>query len=426
MAKTIICLGQESQSTDGRIPVNEKPPSSEAVRTSIGETSSASSISSAEDVCLSTEEVSPSSVTQAVRNDAGEVSSCTSTESICPAAKEVPLASKPEETPPVSKTGDVSSDSSSAKPYPVGESCSTAFSWLDTDDPASTVLVYQSELDYISRCIMDCPNIETGGQLFGFWTVTGIPVVLFAIGPGPKANHSHAFFNQDVDYLLKVGNHLISKYGLQHIGEWHSHHKLGLARPSSHDASTMVNCIRKQNLGRFLLCIGNCSDYSSTLNAFNFSQKAGYDYKHADWEVKNGTSPFRTAIAQDKLFCGLLIDPCTKNAAWGSEAPSCSPSYENGYWLMDKTNNFVLKRIIDRLASESINGNCSVQIDQYKIVHLSFLTEDGKLRIVFPIGFPNKPPEIMHDGKELESVNARWISTGDIYSDFFNYFDALH
>lgn len=29
------------------------------------------------------------------------------------------------------------------------------------------VIIYQSELDYISRCILDFKNIETGGQLFG-------------------------------------------------------------------------------------------------------------------------------------------------------------------------------------------------------------------------------------------------------------------
>ncbi len=43
---------------------------------------------------------------------------------------------------------------------------------------APCALVYQSEMDFVSRCILDCPNIETGGELFGFWTATGIPVVL--------------------------------------------------------------------------------------------------------------------------------------------------------------------------------------------------------------------------------------------------------
>lgn len=45
-------------------------------------------------------------------------------------------------------------------------------------DSASVAMIYRSELNYISRCILDSKTIETGGQLFGFWTSTGIPVVL--------------------------------------------------------------------------------------------------------------------------------------------------------------------------------------------------------------------------------------------------------
>lgn len=152
-------------------------------------------------------------------------------------------------------------------------------------DSASVAMIYRSELDYISRCILDSKTIETGGQLFGFWTSTGIPVVLYAIGPGPHANHQCTFFNQDVDYLVKVGNMLLQKYGLQHIGEWHSHHQLGLAHPSGHDASNMQMVIDQKHLGRFLLCIGNCDAHASTLNAFSFLE-GHQDYQHASWLIK--------------------------------------------------------------------------------------------------------------------------------------------
>ena len=68
--------------------------------------------------------------------------------------------------------------------------------------PSSIAFIYRSELDYISRCILDYKNIETGGQLFGYWTAGGSPVVVYAIGPGKKANHQVAFFNQDIDYII--------------------------------------------------------------------------------------------------------------------------------------------------------------------------------------------------------------------------------
>ncbi|MBP5477171.1 MAG: Mov34/MPN/PAD-1 family protein, partial [Paludibacteraceae bacterium] len=108
-------------------------------------------------------------------------------------------------------------------------------------EPSEVAIIYRSELEFVSRCILDYPNIETGGQMFGYWTDDGTPVVLYTIGPGPRANHERSFFNQDVAYLESVGNMLIQKYGLQHIGEWHSHHKLGLAHPSGHDAASMAH-----------------------------------------------------------------------------------------------------------------------------------------------------------------------------------------
>ena len=84
--------------------------------------------------------------------------------------------------------------------------------------PFREARIFQSELDFIARCILDCPDIETGGQLFGYWTREGVPVVCYALGPGPKANHQRTFFNQDLGYLQSVGDAIVKHYGLEHIG----------------------------------------------------------------------------------------------------------------------------------------------------------------------------------------------------------------
>lgn len=163
-------------------------------------------------------------------------------------------------------------------------------------------VIFKGEMDFISRCILDRKDIETGGQLFGYWTEDGTPVILYAIGPGPRANHQVTFFNQDVDYLVKVGNLLRNRYGLHHIGEWHSHHRLGLAKPSGHDSDNMTSVIRRRGLGEFLLCIGNCDNFSSSLNAFlcdsSECRKITWDYVMAD-------SPLRQVIDNDlgRLVC---------------------------------------------------------------------------------------------------------------------------
>ena len=299
--------------------------------------------------------------------------------------------------------------------------------FVRSERPSGTAMIYQSELDFVSRCILDYPHIETGGQLFGYWTATGVPVVLFAIGPGPQANHQVTFFNQDVEYLTKVGSMLVERYGLQHIGEWHSHHQLGLAHPSGHDAATMVNCIRRQNLGRFLLCIGNCTESTSTLNAFNFTQSAESDYLHAAWDVKDGVSPFRAAIEKDRELEVEIANPKTMMPCLGELKRTQTveifekPVYAEDYWLKDKRNNLVLKQIVDRLGEESDSGTCAVQMDRVGLVHLVFLHEGREMRVVFPQGFPRLPPILLRDGVGLESPDVTWTGSDDICGAFENY-----
>ncbi len=173
-------------------------------------------------------------------------------------------------------------------------------------------IIYGSELDYISRWILDYPHIETGGQLFGYWTDDGTPVVLYAIGPGPQANHQIAFFNQDIAYLETVGNQLTRTYGLQHIGEWHSHHGLGLSRPSGHDAKSMADGIMDSGRNRFLLCIGTCVDGVSRLLPYNFEAGRWTDYVSAKWIIKPMDSPFRKWI--DAELAEELCMPLTEKA----------------------------------------------------------------------------------------------------------------
>ena len=265
-------------------------------------------------------------------------------------------------------------------------------------EPASTAIVYRGELDYISRCILDYPDIETGGELFGFWTASGVPVVLYAIGPGPRANHEVAFFNQDLAYLKRVGNRLISAYGLQHIGEWHSHHRLGLAKPSGHDAQTMVHSIDANGLGRFLLCIGNCGAGRSTLNAFAFHQDSGYDYRHAAWDVKEGASPYRAVADNDPELADILVHPRTSAPAMENlllatgEEQLVTPDYSADYWLNRKENNLALKRILDFLADVAPQDRCAPKLDAENRVVIAVDRPDRRETILFPARFPLEAP----------------------------------
>lgn len=293
------------------------------------------------------------------------------------------------------------------------------------------VQIFRSEMDYISRCILDYPNIETGGQLFGYWAPDGTPVVMYAIGPGLRANHQSTFFNQDVDYLLNVGNGLRYRYELQHIGEWHSHHRLGLARPSSHDTSTMVTTIKEKGLGRFLLCIGNCDDRGSSLNPFLCDDRT---CTYASWSIIERNSPVRKVADSD--LSPVLVHPKVKTASYSDPSvrpahPSSKPVYASSYWLNEKRNAAVLKKIQDYVRSMNSSSEVAVRLDARNLVHIMTteiarnkkrVTED----IVFPMGFPDRAPEYtLMIGQEKETRTGMWMYNGDIFSSFVKYYKSI-
>lgn len=305
---------------------------------------------------------------------------------------------------------------------------SDCHSYNGENAPSALAIIAKSEIDYISRCILDYKHIETGGQLFGDWTADGTPRVLYAIGPGRNANHESTFFNQDVDYLVKVGRILNEEYGLQHIGEWHSHHQLGLAHPSGHDASNMVSSIRNNHLGRFLLCIGNCTDTNSTINAFNFTEQAGNEYVHAKWLVKQFNS-LRLRESIDRELNDILIHPKTTKACHGKlylhnssttpEQKTSSP-FAKGYWLTNKSNakEFAsIKAYLEKATGRSFEIKL---VETDKTMSLTSQLRRERMTIHFPLAFPESSPEVIltDDWGRSEIVRADWSYNGNIFQSF--------
>ncbi len=305
-------------------------------------------------------------------------------------------------------------------------------SGIDESRPATIAVIYRSEMDYISRCIHDYPNIETGGQLFGFVTEYGAPVVCYAIGPGPRANHQPAQFNQDTEYLQNTYNELNRRYGLRYIGEWHSHHQLGLAKPSGGDTQTVVYGIKRRNFRHFLLCIGNCdSNQHSTLNAFTFHLDDPFNYFHAPWKIIEMESPYRPIIDRD--LSDWLCHPRTQRASYGSiyiitdsgTTSRITPKYTDEYWLNDKANNVILKRIIDFLTNYENESTVKPMLDGQKYVHLMVQRGNHQERIVFGNQFPNEAPKIEVTEGVYVNDTAVWQYDGNIFDSFVRYYDDL-
>lgn len=117
--------------------------------------------------------------------------------------------------------------------------------------------LFRSELDRIAGFVAAYPRLETGGNLFGYRTNSGAPVVCIATGPGRAAEHHATAFYQDADYLETCGRLLFERFALQHVGEWHSHHRLGLQRPSAGDEATVFKCMEPMRWSSFMLGIAN-------------------------------------------------------------------------------------------------------------------------------------------------------------------------
>lgn len=273
----------------------------------------------------------------------------------------------------------------------------------DPNRPARTAIIYQSELDYMSRCILDYTDIETGGQLFGFWTATGVPVVAYAIGPGRHAMHHPTQFIQDQDYLQSVGRELHRRYRLQHIGEWHSHHQLGLAHPSGGDVNTMQYGVGKPGFPRLLLCIGNCTRTHTTVNPFNFHENMPRDYVQAAWDVVGMESPYRKLVDRD--LAHMLIHPYTKHASHGSIRTVSQTVRETAnvkvHWLTENAENVeVMKAFVSMVAS--MLPNYAVKAEILATGEPQIAIKGAGVNIKLPYGFPSKGPVLQdQSGQQL-------------------------
>ncbi|XP_031566091.1 uncharacterized protein LOC116301207 [Actinia tenebrosa] len=136
--------------------------------------------------------------------------------------------------------------------------------------------MFQQDLDNMKNWVLQYPNRETGGDLFGLWSGEGDNAVIHVVlGPGRDCTHGDYNFYQDVDYLDKVGSLLTENYMLGHIGEWHSHHQLQLDRPSEGDCWTIQKNFPDGSCGFFLM-IANIIDRDNVIfSPYIFKGKSG-------------------------------------------------------------------------------------------------------------------------------------------------------
>ena len=286
---------------------------------------------------------------------------------------------------------------------------------------ADKIIVYQSELDRIAAWAALSPRIETGGDLFGYRTRSGIPVVTVALGPGPKARHEVASFFQDTNFLKRIGTVLNQSHGLQYIGEWHSHHKMGLAHPSGGDCDTVSKVFETQPFDDFFLCIVNlraCNgtrgnqSMEVTAGAFHFvrSQRTPTT---AAWVVLETDSPVAAQIYSDP---SLGLRSPQPQRIWTVprttlDAPSVSPQRDPLGGLMNSSEgNTFFRTVHDSL--QKGYGPMEMRVSQDGAVSFLCRLDEERFTLNLPNGFPALRAKLVRGDEEsqltrfLPSANA--------------------
>ena len=169
------------------------------------------------------------------------------------------------------------------------------------------VCINEGERYQIQEWVLKHKDIETGGDLFGLWLDNQTAVVQFVLGPGKESRRTTTSFFQDVNYLHEAGTYLTKHHGLCNVGQWHSHHRINLAKPSVGDENTVWNNMPNLGLDRYIVFIANITNSDTvTINCFLFqienSQKR--PVQHGKFEFLKGNSPLRVnEKVLEKVHC---------------------------------------------------------------------------------------------------------------------------
>ncbi len=259
------------------------------------------------------------------------------------------------------------------------------------------VTIHESDLDTLAGLVMRYPDRETGGNLFGFWTHSGFPAVQLILGPGPGARHETMAFFQDVSFMATQGTRAQTAFGLQHIGDWHSHHTLGLAEPSRGDVQTILRTLDTCGFARFVALIATVRlDQTVHINAFLF--ETGFPAPHrGTWVILPGSSPIGEAARERGVTDAI---DRTLPARWSVDrTPSRTAAPAAGWYTGRWGTDFV--RAFDAQCRRTFK-NCRMAAGP-RPGELFYTFDHGGAvaTIAFSPEFPANPPTIVLAGREL-------------------------
>lgn len=162
--------------------------------------------------------------------------------------------------------------------------------------------VWESELQFMASLTTLWGNVETGGDVYGYFSHAGRLTVVFIIPPGKNAIHDYMHYRQDTDFLKKIDYYLRSKYSVYYIGSMHSHHILLKKDLSDRDIYS-TNIIARKNgyhrLCQFLTTFEN--------NRTLYNHQHTYP-RHHEKQGQEGLKRTTTSAVKDSKGCERSTD----------------------------------------------------------------------------------------------------------------------
>ncbi|HBG25754.1 MAG: hypothetical protein A2Y10_20245 [Planctomycetes bacterium GWF2_41_51] len=115
-------------------------------------------------------------------------------------------------------------------------------------EPPRYISFYRQDLQFIAAKTNTFNDYEHGFSLFGFSTYGGNMVCMLAVSGAPNAIRSSVHFQDDPEFIMKVSRYLFDNYGIQYIGNAHSHHDLNILHPSGDDRLQIHNVAVKNHI----------------------------------------------------------------------------------------------------------------------------------------------------------------------------------
>ena len=166
------------------------------------------------------------------------------------------------------------------------------------------ITAFAGDLQYMAGDAHSHGNIETGGGLYGLWSHSGRPVIMLATPSGPGACNETAHFAVDTDYVTRVNGQLQKRFGIQYLGNWHSHHSLGMDHPSRGDVGQIHRVAGRNNIPRMVqIVLTHEGGAIVRVNAFIYAEAPKGPYTRCPLKILPDQSPIRTALAGSDILC---------------------------------------------------------------------------------------------------------------------------